>query len=1198
LWITGRPGYGKTILTAHIVRHLKCTESSPLAYFFFSADNEDRDDPYIVARSWVYQLSLQSGEAFTIARHERERDFDRPISQNAVMEVLREILLKVPRCVCIVDGIDECASKRGWESLKIRSLLAFWGEILRVVAGTTSRILIVSREDQDIRTSFCDYIPGDGDIDFTEYKISSEDVQADAMLLSQHIVNAKLANKTLDVQKDIAQKMVKRSDSMLLRIRLMEAELRGGKNHKQLERLIDQTPQELNQLYDRSWQRIMDRDNDKHRALSILRWVTFAQRSVTISEITEALLVDNDTCTHALADDMPDEIDEEFSRTEILDLCHSLVEVRANATDQEAGSRTLHLSHSTVREYILHRDLRTGERKTMNSEQQNLNDSIQHNILAETCLRYLQIPSVWDGPEQALTGARLGSFRDYATRFWYQHLRRDCDSYKSIFELLKQFFCLNVTVWENWRKCFDLHGTRKYLQDGEHVVSANPLFYAAYLQCADIVHHMVSDRGFDVNLVDNAGRTACLAAADRGDLDLMRYLLDHNATVSATSNRGWTPLHAASREGHLDMVKLLMERGAAWTSLTEKGATAVGLASFGGHVEIVSHLLNHGSDFHTANNNGWTPLHAASRKGHSDVVKLLIERGAKWAVVTNRGETPLYLASLGGHIDVMKHLLNHGSDCSRAKNDGWTPLHIASQEGQYDVVRLLIAHGASGTMVTDKGATAVYLASSSGHLEIVRHLLHHRADYYTATNNSWTPLHIASQKGHVDVVKLLMERGAVWTTQTEHGLTPLYLASFAGHIEIVKHLINHGAGYYTTENDSGTPHYTAAQKKHLDVVKLLTERGARTTAGTKDSTALFLASLCGHIDVMKHLLDHGSDCSIAKNDGWTPLHIASEKGQYDVVRLLIEHGASGTMVTDKGATAVYLASLGGHIDVVRHLLNHGSDCSIAKNDGWTPLHIASEKGHYNVVRLLIERGAEWAAVNNRGETPLYLASRGGHVKIVRYLLDHGADCCVGSHNGRTPLHAASYNGHLDVATYLLSAGADVETKDCVERSPIFYAAIAGELACVKLLTSVGGIYDLADRYRATVLSFAVRGGSREVVDHLLHLGILDVNIPDCFGRTAIYWARKQNLSQILPRLLSSGGSDTQTCGTSAVRFRFNRHKTPVTWCDVCLSVIEATYFHCPVCSSDNFDICSPCREFGAHCLVDSHELELRGDIAG
>ncbi|XP_015510788.1 myotrophin isoform X1 [Neodiprion pinetum] len=65
----------------------------------------------------------------------------------------------------------------------------------------------------------------------------------------------------------------------------------------------------------------------------------------------------------------------------------------------------------------------------------------------------------------------------------------------------------------------------------------------------------------DVNqMID--GRTPLHYAADYGQGDVLRYLLEKGADANATDKHGITTLLAAIWEGHTNCVKLLLERGA------------------------------------------------------------------------------------------------------------------------------------------------------------------------------------------------------------------------------------------------------------------------------------------------------------------------------------------------------------------------------------------------------------------------------------------------------------------------------------------------------------------------------------------------------------------------------------------------------------------------------------------------------------
>ncbi|KAJ1382996.1 ankyrin repeat-containing domain protein, partial [Ochromonadaceae sp. CCMP2298] len=58
------------------------------------------------------------------------------------------------------------------------------------------------------------------------------------------------------------------------------------------------------------------------------------------------------------------------------------------------------------------------------------------------------------------------------------------------------------------------------------------------------------------------------------------------------------------------------------------------------------------------------------------------------------------------------------------------------------------------------------------------------------------------------------------------------------------------------------------------------------------ATAVHLACVKGHLDVLRLLLEKGADTDAKDVDGMTALHWASQQGHPEVLRLLLEKGAN------------------------------------------------------------------------------------------------------------------------------------------------------------------------------------------------------------------------------------------------------------------------------------------------------------------
>ena len=68
LWWRGKPGSGKTIITASLVEYLQKHKSAPVCYFFCFYNHEGKRRCNNIVDSWVSQLLRTSAIAFQIAK--------------------------------------------------------------------------------------------------------------------------------------------------------------------------------------------------------------------------------------------------------------------------------------------------------------------------------------------------------------------------------------------------------------------------------------------------------------------------------------------------------------------------------------------------------------------------------------------------------------------------------------------------------------------------------------------------------------------------------------------------------------------------------------------------------------------------------------------------------------------------------------------------------------------------------------------------------------------------------------------------------------------------------------------------------------------------------------------------------------------------------------------------------------------------
>jgi ankyrin repeat protein len=114
-------------------------------------------------------------------------------------------------------------------------------------------------------------------------------------------------------------------------------------------------------------------------------------------------------------------------------------------------------------------------------------------------------------------------------------------------------------------------------------------------------------------------------------LEILRYLLDHGASVNQKHENGFSLLIYLCRGDkgeHPEKIELLLEYHAAVNEVGPKGRTALHYAAAAGYLEVITLLLYHGADVMIKDDQGETPLQLARRKNKFAAVELLEKRGA------------------------------------------------------------------------------------------------------------------------------------------------------------------------------------------------------------------------------------------------------------------------------------------------------------------------------------------------------------------------------------------------------------------------------------------------------------------------------------------------------------------------------------------------------------------------------------------
>ena len=156
------------------------------------------------------------------------------------------------------------------------------------------------------------------------------------------------------------------------------------------------------------------------------------------------------------------------------------------------------------------------------------------------------------------------------------------------------------------------------------------------------------------------------------------------------------------------------------------------------------------------------------------------------------------------------------------------------------------------------------------------------------------------------------------------------------------------------------------------------------------------ASVGGHADAIKLLLENGADARFADGEGVTPLMNAAENGTASKLKLLVDSksakkdkeakGKYVDFVSGTGFTALIIAAAHGHSSAIEYLLKDAkADVNAMHETHVTPLMYAEASRHAGVMKLLLEVGkVDVNELHTNGGLALLEAATGGAGPPFKY----------------------------------------------------------------------------------------------------------------------------------------------------------------------------------------------------------------------
>jgi hypothetical protein len=189
------------------------------------------------------------------------------------------------------------------------------------------------------------------------------------------------------------------------------------------------------------------------------------------------------------------------------------------------------------------------------------------------------------------------------------------------------------------------------------------------------------------------------------------------------------------------------------------------------------------------------------------------------------------------------------------------------------------------------------------------------------------------------VARGLTVRGGGFGCAGASAMDGMEIAMILGQLDEVARLLGEEPGLLEAKDAQGRTPCSASETGKVEVVRWLLDYGAAITErGVHGDTVLTLACRLDNIPLVKLLVERGADTTISGVIG-TPLMTASIEGHSEIVRFLLEHPSAKNTINHTnvvGATALHKACQWGRGACVTALLESGADLMIANICGMTP----------------------------------------------------------------------------------------------------------------------------------------------------------------------------------------------------------------------------------------------------------------------
>lgn len=402
---------------------------------------------------------------------------------------------------------------------------------------------------------------------------------------------------------------------------------------------------------------------------------------------------------------------------------------------------------------------------------------------------------------------------------------------------------------------------------------------------------LIEQEGNSVKKLTHDGRIYLHWAAYRGNVELVKYLLEKGADINRTDDKGAIPLAFAASNGQANpaMYELFFKAGNNPKQKFKNGANLLLLAVANDtDLKLAEYLSTKGLSLNDKDDLGNTAFNYAAKTGDVALLQKLIKKGIKFdgrvLIVASQGTR-----SSSATLEAYKYLVEDLKiDANAVGDNGENVLHnLVRKQKQEEIIAYFLAKGVDVNH-QDKDGNSVLMNATRGNLDVVKMFIAKVKNVNATNAKGLSALTFAVENGTAEMVEFLLENGAKADVKDKKGndLAYYWMQSYrpakSGQKDEFQNkfalLQKAGLNFATPQQDGNTLYHLAVAKNDLNLLTKVEKLGADINAKNKEGmTALHQAALTAKDDeILNYLVANGAKKDIKTEFDETAYDLAKE----------------------------------------------------------------------------------------------------------------------------------------------------------------------------------------------------------------------------------------------------------------------------------------------------------------------------------